>query len=326
MKKLLALLLALVVVGGVVFAQDAAPVSKVTGYFYNTSVLFNQDSKQVAGPDWLSAGHYGNIGFSYAAKEFGFSGTIEFENAAVNSAFRDYTAWVKPFGDILKVSAGKLRNGDYRLTSYVDGSGFNTRLANAEYGYMIQAYPVAGLSLGFFNNVTTTATAPDMKVLGFGASYTITDIAKLVVAYKGSLDELFIGADIKAVKGLTAKLGFVNDSTTGADFNRIWATAGYALMDGALDLGLDAYYKMETTTTVNTLWAKVQAAYTIGNITPSVYFDIKNVSSPAATTEDVGAQLKFAAGDNGALYLGVDVGLGGATTTWSVPLTVEVSF
>lgn len=321
MKKLLALLLALVVVGGFVFAEDAKPVAAVTGYFNAGTVLYDQDGKQSLGPSWVSSGHYANLGVSYKAAKYGFSATIEYENAAVNTAFRDYTLWVKPY-DFMKVSAGKLRNGDYRLTSYVDASGFNTRLANAEYGLMMQFYPIKDLSIGAFLPVAAAGqNAADAKP-GFGVAYTLPKIAKFIVAYKTDIDELFIGADIKAIEGLTAKLGFTMDTTAGSEFQRIWATAGYGLMDGALDLGLDAYYKMATA--ANTLWVKGKAGYTVDIFTPSAYVSFKNVSSPAANTIGFGAELKVAAGD-GALYLGVDVE-SASSVTWSIPLTVEVSF
>lgn len=330
MKKLFVLLLALACVG-FVFAQDEAapaPVSSVAGYVFYSSVLYDQDGGQAIGPSWLDAGHYQNITLKYDAGVFGFSANWEFENNAIDTPWRDYTAWVKPFGDMVKVSAGKLRNGDYRLTSYIDGNGFNSRLASAEYGALVQVYPMAGLSAGVSLPIAAAGQkAADMK-FGFGAAYTLTDIAKVVVMYRGMNDEIFVGADVKAVPGLTAKLGFAMKTTELADYNFINATAGYGLMEGALDLGLDASYKMAGAAKTNTLYAKVNVAYTMGTMTPSAYATItnKDVDGTATMTEGFGAQVKFAAGDNGALYLGVDVGLSDADPTWSIPLPVEVAF
>lgn len=327
MKKILAILLALVAIGSFAVAEDA-PKAALTGYTYFTTNLYDQDGQVSSGPDWVSNGHYSTLGLAYSGGMAGFSATIEFENNAVNSAFRDYTAWVKPFGDILKVSAGRLRNGDYRLTSYIDGSGFNTRLANAESGLLVQVYPVAGLSIGAFVPAGDTAVDFADVDFGFGAAYTIDKVAKIVAAYKMSVDELFIGADVKAVDGLTLKIGFVNDSTTAADFNRIWATAAYNVME-PLEVSLDTYYKLETTAAVNTLWVKGQVAYTLNDtMTPSAYVSFKNVDAPSSVnTIGFGGQFAVTAATGGAIYLGFDYEkAGSAAGTWAIPLSVEVSF
>jgi hypothetical protein len=184
---------------GAVFAQDAsAPVTpKITGYFYGAAnvLAINTDEtvspakttyEQGLGPGWVSSGQYATVGLSFTEKLWGFSGTIEYENNAINSPFRDYTLWVKPFGDVLKLSTGKLRNGDYRLTSYIDGSGFNTRIANAEYGIMAQFYPVKGLSIGVFNWIDPTGKVPlaTFNNLNAGISYSVDGLGKFVAAAK----------------------------------------------------------------------------------------------------------------------------------------------
>lgn len=322
MKKALVVLLALAFVGAA-FAEDAAapaPVSKVGAYLYASTNLYDQDGAQSLGPSWLSSGNFADLTLSYSDTAFGFSGTVEYENDAVNTAFRDYTLWAKPI-DMLKVSVGKLRNGDYRLTSYIDGSGFNTRIANAEYGLMLQATPIAGLSVGVFNYIPASFTYYkdgkaqayefDVNNLNFGASYTVEGIAKFIVAAKrnpivaysgvadnlltvadegvdGTIiytDEYFFGADIKAVEGLTAKVGLTMDltdayttalSTTGVlnntKWNKIWVSGGYTV--AGADIGLDAYYLMNSGTE---MYGKVNVAYALEKFTPSAYFSYKSI-------------------------------------------------
>jgi hypothetical protein len=378
MKKLIVLLLAFAMVG-VVFAEDAAPVvPKVSGYFYaGANVLdvtgvgtASEAWNQSLAPSWVSSGNYATVGLSYSVKEFGFSGTVEYENNAINTAFRDYTAWVKPFGDVLKLSAGKVRNGDYRLTSYIDGSGFNTRIANAEYGLLAQVYPVKGLSLGVFNWIDSTGAVPlaSWQNLNFGASYTVAGIGKFVAAAKRNItivdatavttvntDEYFVGFDLSAVKGLTAKVGGTFDLTPnvlvaggGAANNKwtkVWATAGYTV--SSFDLGVDAYYLKNSGTE---LYAKGQVAYKgLAAFTPSVYGYATNVKGyvpntlkadgVTATTDNkrdgtnfgFGAQVAIPSGA-ATLYIGLDWAKTVATiaakqgVAWSLPVCIELSF
>lgn len=332
MKKALVLLLALSVIG-FVFAQDEAPVvPALTGYFFAGTQLYNQDGYLSLGPDWLSSGHYANLGVTYQAPVYGFSATIEYENAAVNTAFRDYTLWVKLF-DMVKLSAGKLRNGDYRLTSYIDGNGFSTRTANVEQGLLAQLTPIAGLSVGAFVPLSSAAdTLATFLYPSYGASYLLEGIAKFFVAYKTNNTEFFVGADIKAIEGLTLKVGLQNNTTNNADYNKINVTAGYALMDGALDLGLDASYKLAEAiangpAATNTLAAKVKAAYTMDIFTPSAYVSFTNVSTATESTIGLGLELMVAAGD-AAVYLGFDYEKAANVTdaTWSIPLSLEIGF
>lgn len=319
MKKIMLVLLALVLVGAAVSAQEAAPVAALTGYMYYSTNLYDSAGNVGSGPDWIAGGHYNNIGISYKAGAAGFSATIEYENNVIDTSFRDYTAWAKPFGDIVKVSAGKLRNGDYRLASYIDGAGFNSRISG--YGTLVQVYPMADVSAGIFIPAGVDATAATAYGdVGIGVSYNIPDIAKAYIQYLLAADELFIGADVKAIAGMTLKLGYTGDFTAGSTFTKIWLTGGYGLMEGALDLGLDSYFNMATGTEI---YAKVKAGYKVAEaITATVY---GSMTSATTTTIGAGVGAVLAAGGNGNVYLSFDLSSGTATT-WSIPVAVEIWF
>jgi hypothetical protein len=130
----------------------------------------------------------------------------------------------------LKVLAGRLREtGGARLTSYIDGNGFSTRMANVQNGMMGQV-SYMGVGLGVFS------TLDKFENTNVGLSYTVKDVAKVVGGYLGTSDEFWVGADVLAVKGVTARLGFRNTPAN----SYIYATAASSSLVDKLTLALDA--------------------------------------------------------------------------------------
>jgi len=357
MKKLLVVLLALSVFGMFAFAEDAAapaPVPALTTWSRFGVTLADNNGNQVQYPGWASNQNYISLGVSYDAKTFGVDGTAVLSGGiatstsedllaaqtayattnatalakgetpafTLNSTYsvRNYTAWIKPFGDLVKISVGKLRNGDYRLANFDDGA-FDTRLAG--YGYIVQAYPVSGLTLAFLNPIANgTSAAFDASTLGGAASYAIPDIAKVIVQYLGknslntdsTAQELFVGADVTAVKGLGLKIGYKN---TVAEVGTINVDAKYPLLDGKLQPAAYATYKV----TAADLNAKVNVAYDLGVATPSVYAAYDTVSKEF----DAGLWVALPAGGS-SLNVGVDVVNKASATTFAIPFYFDVAF
>ncbi len=150
----------------------------------------------------------------------------------------------------LKVLAGRLREtGGARLTSYIDGNGFSTRVANVQNGLMGQI-SYQGFGLAVFS------TLDKIDNTNIGLSYTAKGVAKLVAGYLGTAKEFWAGADVLAVKGVTARVGFRNTTTK----NYIYATAGSSALVDKLDLGLDADVVLATPFAFG---AKVKAEYAL---------------------------------------------------------------
>ena len=111
MKKALVVLLALVLGAGLLFAADA----KWGAWIEGDVVLYND-----ARPGWhqpragSATGPYNTLSLSYSEDNFGFAMTDEFAADDWGVALRDIKGWYKLFDGMLKVSAGKLRIGDYR--------------------------------------------------------------------------------------------------------------------------------------------------------------------------------------------------------------------
>jgi len=220
MKKLIVLLLTIAMVGAV-FAEDQKAVATFGAYLDASG-----DFMDGAGPSLYSETYY-----NYSSGGVGFSATVVGAEDIFKQV-RNYSVSYQVLPE-LKVLAGRLREGDARLTSYIDGNGFSTRVANVQNGLMGKI-SYMGVGLGVFS------TLDKIDNTNIALSYTIKDVAKLVGGYLGTSKEFWAGADVLAVKGVTARVGFRH--TTSANY--IYATAGSSSLVDKLTLGLDADAKL----------------------------------------------------------------------------------
>jgi len=217
MKKLIVLLLALAMVGAV-FADDQKAVATFGAYLDSYG-----DFMDGAGPTLYSETYY-----NYSSGGVGFSATVVGAEDIFKQV-RNYSVSYQVLPE-LKVLAGRLREtGGARLTSYIDGNGFSTRMANVQNGMMGQV-SYMGVGLGVFS------TLDKFENTNVGLSYTVKDVAKVVGGYLGTSDEFWVGADVLAVKGVTARLGFRNTPAN----SYIYATAASSSLVDKLTLALDA--------------------------------------------------------------------------------------
>jgi len=229
MKRVLVVLLALVMGAGLVFAADQAP-PKWGAYVEGWLNLWDQDGQAFLSPSWdgdLAVGQYTTLTFSYAEANVGFSFTSEFDSdnifggvdPAVNfNSLRNMSGWYSLFNGMLKVTAGKVRNGDYRPTSYVEGTSVVTRILNAEWGALFQVTPVKNLSVGVGVKFAEGPAAQDYAdMLGFGVSYAVDGIGTFYLNGRtmdsgtspAMLENAFGGAvKITAIKILPLYLSF----------------------------------------------------------------------------------------------------------------------
>jgi hypothetical protein len=217
MKKLIVLLLAIAMVGAV-FAEDQKAVATFGAYLDAYG-----DFMDGKGPTLYSETYY-----NYSSGGVGFSATVVGAEDIFKQV-RNYSVSYQVLPE-LKVLAGRLREtGGARLTSYIDGNGFSTRVANVQNGLMGQI-SYMGVGLGVFS------TLDKIDNTNIALSYTIKDVAKLVGGYLGTSKEFWAGADVLAVKGVTARVGFQHKSTG----NYIYATAGSSSLVDKLTVAFDA--------------------------------------------------------------------------------------
>lgn len=311
MKKLLAVLLALCAVGIFAFAEDAAPALTFGAYGDITATVIDNDGN-------TGYGVYTETYFSYAAKDMGFNATTV-GGADPFAAVRNYSFSYKFNNGMFTVLAGKLREtGSVRLTSYIDGNGFSTRIANVQEGVEVLAKPVSGLVIAAFVPFTGAAIGTDLGDANVGVAYLVPDVANIVGGYRLSTSELWVGADVKAVKDMTLKLGYKNASSK----NYIYATAGSSKLVDKLDLGLDADIALASALTFG---AQVKAEYAVSDMISvggKVFFDNGDAWYGNDGLEiKPYAQINFAAGD---IVVAFDFNAG--ADTWSLPIDFELSY
>ncbi len=306
MKKLLVLLLALTMVGAA-FAADPAMTFGMYGEFVATN--FEDDGT-------TEYTEYAELYVNYKADDMGFSMTaISDGDHDFFKEPRNYSVYFNLFDGKAKLYAGVLREtGDVRLTSFIEGNGFSTRIANVDAGWMLKVMPIDGLVAAAFVPMTGADTGDDFGAASFGAGYTVTDMVKVVFSYKLDDEELAIGADLLMVEGLTARVGFKN----AADVNYIYATAGYTM--DALTFGLDAALTLDDPFEYG---FEVQAEY---GMDPFAFGVLASYGSDSAAWFSGGvalypyATMTFSAGW---LELGFQLN---ADETWSIPLLFGLDF
>ncbi len=305
MKKLVVLLLALAVIGLAVYADDAMAAPAPQGQFHawNYGMMMTYASVDGGpasvgwGPSWDP--NYGidqEWTFSYDGKNYGYSGTFEFgmgnfgqSTTGGNGEISWFNTYYK-FGDVAKVTLGKLDIGDYRWTTFIEGAA-NARFGQRDYAGMLQVYPISGLSLAVLQRVPgdttawgpgpsedatnysygTNADADYQQNLNLAASYEMKDTFKAYVAWNNSANEVSVGVNLMATKPLTVQVVYDDDYTAPVKTSTVWLTAGYTM--GALALTLDAGYANginqyqaggSLSDTLSAMAGEVQIEYTFG--------------------------------------------------------------
>ena len=318
MKKALVVLLALVLGAGLLFAADA----KWGAWIEGDVVLYNDAGQAGITPSWAGAGPYNTLSLSYSEDNFGFAMTDEFAANNWGVALRDIKGWYKLFDGMLKVSAGRLRIGDYRPTSFVEGSSVVTRILNAEWGALLQLTPVEGLSVGVGAEFPVPIAAADYaNKMVFGVSYDIKDIAKVYLNYRMLNDQLGASVEVKAIKGLPILLGFAYD-TTSSQINAL-LSASYTM--DKLSFAVDAVMQY---TTALAFAVEANVGYALS--------DMYKVGMNLAYDDGYGWTTDFTSGFGVYPWVNVTVGSGslnlgfalstGAPLTWKIPLKYVIAF
>lgn len=306
MKKAIVLLLALAMVGGAAFAQ-----SKVSVSLDGSVTIFDQDFNSVLKP---SGNGYDTVTIKGASEDgtYGFSITDQnildgaFPDAA---SIRDWNVYYKLFDGLARVTFGKLRNGDVRLTLpnwEVDGLGGTDRISGE--GVLFNVYPMDGLTVAYNLPVATTAATIGnvFQASDIGVKYDITDLGTAILLVNlnipASSNVINAGFKFTAVENLTATVLYKGTLATAS--THAFAVGGSYKLD-ALSAGL------EFAGAYGTAFTWDLAALGKYQITDEIYagalFKFNSASAYdgsayAAYDFGNGLQTKLSAGYNGALY------------------------
>lgn len=254
MKKAIALLLALALVGGAVFAQEL----KFSGYLDTGIAIFddgtNDPTLGLWGDDSGTTTRF-NLQAAYTNNNVGATARLRMQNidtgtpssaaaadhhstVFINRAF----AWATVLDGKVKTVVGKL--GDYTWASFGNDIGtFDTQT-----GLQVQIMPMAGLNFGFF--LPADGTAADrllvedaFKNIDFGGSYSMDGIGSFRAGFNMSpLDDsnmAYVSAKITAVENLVilvdAQMDKIGNDVTGSTY--LFQEIDYTM--DALNVGID---------------------------------------------------------------------------------------
>jgi hypothetical protein len=224
MKKAIVLLLALTVIGGAVFAEDAALA--VSGYVTSGIKVVNNSAGTTFGvysDDWGTAETTAFIDASYTGEMAGFDVALL---GGSSSGFALDTAygWISPFAG-LKLIAGNYYGGAF------DGVDDDSNDYFANEG-VFATYSVAGLTAG-------AGVAPDLVANGhpdfvFGAAYMMEDMFKFRFSgntASNEIDAMAASVSVLAVPNLTLTAGYLSTAMATSAVDWIDATVGYKVTD-----------------------------------------------------------------------------------------------
>jgi len=216
------LVVALTAVSVSAFA-DGAWTAWNQGNFYPYIAFNNNPGIAGWGPNYdTNGGIDQEWTFAYSGKNYGFNMTTEFgnANALANGTSQSFggiswfATWFKLF-DMIKVSLGMPRIGDYQQFTNIEGANFS-RFADSNWGAYVQVTPIDGLSIGladYVPGISATAfpgASPVLYSNGFGAAvqYAVANVVTLQAQYKalsnpsGPSQAVQVGFNLTAMKGL----------------------------------------------------------------------------------------------------------------------------
>jgi len=323
MKKIALLITLMLLCTAMVVTADTT--KSIGGYFNIKAILDNNVNQASFGPDWGGAGSgiYDSLGLTLDAGTMGITGGINFHGDAIADtiAVGTVNAWVKPVGDALRLTLGKIDCGDYKITTPVNGSDMMPKILGGEWGIMAQIAAIANASIGVAVSIPVadadvSTVYQDIRICG---SYNIDKVAKIYGGYLNAAKKAFVIADITAIAPLDIKAGYTGvldpmDST-------IWACASMGM--GDISLGLDGKVEVATATSYS---VAVNASYNVPstsyNLGAKAQFDGTTTGS-MTPSGSVWAKMNLPQGE---INLAVNVSMPAAGTTWEIPLTYEVWF
>jgi hypothetical protein len=291
MKKAIALLLALAVIGGAAFAQSKANV-----YIEGELQLWNLE------PLSNHAYNYADVTFSGSNDTAGYSLTLAgtADNLLNNAAVRDWKVDYKIFDNALVVTTGNLRNGTYRMGDVWGAYYFTDRITG--YGLLTEVKSIENLSIGVNLPIpaANTDTVDVLKGTDLGVTYKIDGIGNLIALANLNLvterNIVNFGFNLTAVDKLALRVLYKGDFNGATDVSTNWFDVNARYDLGALKVG--ALFHGILVTDKDLDWnAIVRADYKINDDLSARFFGrYRGTETTTGETFDAYAQGTYAFG------------------------------
>lgn len=306
MKKILVVLLALMVVGGV-FAQ-----ATVNGYVRDLATIDKDGNMTNAVRSRL------NLNFTSEDKNLKMFTRLQSSDMLAPTV--SY-AWgsVKMLDGMAKITAGKLGNYDYNIGTGVSEFQLGN-ISNDGYaldgfkGMLVQVYPVEGLDIGLA--IKPAGTAIGLSTFGLNAVYAISGVGNVV--FESTFAEAFGDSRLSA----SFKFTGMENLTASAGFKGLLTQSVYAVVDYSMgDISIEV--APEYNITDAGIYAEGYVSYAMGMLTFNVLgaFDQNKVN--LSDTVYFGVEAIYAPAKGAKLLAGVNYD---AANGVSIPLEARYSF
>jgi hypothetical protein len=237
MKKVALSLLSFALVGALAFAEDAAPVAKITGYVNSGLLIVNTAdgmTYQSRANDDGNPGVTGKVTGTIAGSNFGVTSEVKLTNGAAKVG--DNWGWLALPVDGLKLQAGTTNSNP---VGEVDDEGDGNFGQNG----VAVTYENSGFALGALVNSSATGNAFETDG-AFGAKYSLDKMFTVQAFGKtgySTLDKVAVTASLAAVDKLTLTAGYNSKTMAHTAATYIDVLGKYAVTDAAT-AGAKIYY------------------------------------------------------------------------------------
>jgi len=227
MKKAIVLLLVLAVLGGAVFAEDAALA--ISGYVSTgIKVVSNADATtyQIYSDDWASNATTGYIDVSYTGETAGFDVTVAASSNGDGVVLDTGYGWISPVAG-LKLIAGNTYGSTFDGVDDISADKFSYKEG------VFATYAISGFTAGVGVNVPNASATEDPNYL-FGAAYMLDGMFKARFSAQtaaSDIDAMAASVSVLAVPNLTLTAGYLSTAIAADAVNVIDATVGYKVND-----------------------------------------------------------------------------------------------
>jgi len=211
MKKILAVLLALCVVGGMAFAQIT-----INGYERVITTIGSDGSASLANRLRL------NLSYNDPDGNFGFWGRVQYGDFSTAPALAYGYGWAKLLDGKVKITAGKLGFYDYDpiwagvSDTQLDNLFTDGLWGDGAVGLVAQVYPIDGAHFDVSFIPSGTVSLGDF---GVHANYSLGDLGGIYVSslFSDTIADSYASlfADIKPVEGVEAAVGYMYNGYAG---------------------------------------------------------------------------------------------------------------
>ena len=205
------------------YSQNASPSPKLSMWNRGVFNLYASDGNTKLGPSWMGnvipQGPYNSLSFDYAVTNVSWTMTAQWDGdgRAYPIFLRDYSGTISMFDGIARFTGGKVWAGDeFRFRNF-DTTGFATRIANGETGFMVRLYPLRGLAVGVFVPIPVADQSASLTYasMNFGAEWVLNPNWTFRSSYRFEPDsfgnkEFAIGVSTTAVNDLVLTIGYTN--------------------------------------------------------------------------------------------------------------------